>query len=249
VTVCEAGGGTAGDCLSPDDHIDSVVALDATTGVIKWATGVGGFDTYNHQKCPNPPFPEGCFDYDFGTGPSLFTVNGRLVVGVGQKSGEYWELDAATGRILWGTVVGPGSNNGGIEFGAATDGQRIYVSESNGFGLPYSLPDGSVTHASSLAALDPTTGRILWQRRDPGNFFNSLYGAITVANGVVYVPSRAGEMYAFDASNGNLVWSYKPPEGVDAAPAIVNGVVYWGDGDRGAERGGLYAFSLGNGHA
>ena len=34
------------------------------------------------------------------------------VVGAGQKSGQYWMLDAATGAVLWHTQVGPGSTLG-----------------------------------------------------------------------------------------------------------------------------------------
>jgi polyvinyl alcohol dehydrogenase (cytochrome) len=254
---CENAGGAPGSCLSPDDHIDSILALDAATGAIKWATGVGGFDTFNEGNCPTPPDPTICpddpgADYDFGTGPNLFTVNGKLVVGAGQKSGQYWALDAATGRILWETTVGPGSFNGGIEFGAATDGQRIYVTENNAFRIPYTLPDGTTTTLASVAALDPATGRILWQTPDPGGLPRRLYGPISVANGVVYVPSVKGDMYAFDAATGQLAWVYHSPRSVDSGPAVVNGVVYWGDGfghGTGAEQGGLYAFSLGYGRA
>jgi len=49
------------------------------------------------------------------------------IVGFGQKSGIFWALNPDNGNIVWSTPVGPGASLGGIEWGTATDGQRIYV--------------------------------------------------------------------------------------------------------------------------
>src|SRR5262249_42733553 len=35
---CIKAGGTPASCNSPDDHVDSILALDLTTGAVKWAT-------------------------------------------------------------------------------------------------------------------------------------------------------------------------------------------------------------------
>ena len=53
------------------------------------------------------------------------------IVGFGQKSGIYWALNPDNGNIVWSTPVGPGGSLGGIEWGTATDGKRIYVAISN----------------------------------------------------------------------------------------------------------------------
>jgi polyvinyl alcohol dehydrogenase (cytochrome) len=37
-------------------------------------------------------------------------------------------------------------------------------------------------------------------------------------------------MFALDASNGNVLWSFPSGGSVNAAPAIANGTVYWGSG-------------------
>jgi polyvinyl alcohol dehydrogenase (cytochrome) len=265
VKDCQAAGGTSSACLSPDDHIDAIVALDATTGRIKWATGVQGFDDWNvacipgfpPNNCPTNPGP----DYDFGSGPNLFTIKNakgerQLVVGAGQKSGQYWALDAATGKVLWSAAPGPGSTLGGIEWGPATDGKRIYVAEENFFGIPYAIPDGSVITTGSWAALDPATGAILWQTPDPSsNAFGggNALGPVSVANGVVYAPSMSGDVRALDAANGRVLWKYTTAGSVVGGAAIVNGTVYWGDGYTHLGIPGwtgsttFYAFSV-NGH-
>jgi len=65
------------------------------------------------------------------------------IVGWGQKSGIYWALNADNGNIVWSTPVGPGGLAGGIQWGTATDGQRIYVAVSNSLHMPYTLvPSG-----------------------------------------------------------------------------------------------------------
>jgi polyvinyl alcohol dehydrogenase (cytochrome) len=104
----------------PDNYVDSVVALDMKTGRIAWAAHTLPDDVSTNFDHVDGP------DYDFAQGPSLFAteVDGRptTLVGVGQKSGVYWALDPATGRVVWKTEVGPGSRLGGMMWGSATDG-------------------------------------------------------------------------------------------------------------------------------
>ena len=52
-----------------------------------------------------------------------------------------------------------------------------------------------------------------------------------VANGVVYVGSFDGNVYALNASTGALLWSYATGNAVDSSPAVANGVVYIGSSD------------------
>ena len=53
--------------------------------------------------------------------------NGKQLIGAGQKSGWFYALDPKDGSLVWKTEVGPGGKLGGIEFGGATDGERVYV--------------------------------------------------------------------------------------------------------------------------
>lgn len=233
---CQEAGGTAAECLSPDNHINSIVSLDLKTGAIVWASGPSRFDDWNGgcipgfppDNCPNNPGP----DWDFGDGPHLFTVNAggraRQVVGAGQKSGEYWTVDAATGEVLWSAASGPGGFNGGIQWGSATDGRRVYLAQANSAQLPYTLPNGQTITSGSFAALDPATGRIRWQVADPTGASDT--GAVSTANGVVYAGSLSGRMFALDAATGEILWQFQGQGPSVAGPAIVDGTVYWGNG-------------------
>jgi polyvinyl alcohol dehydrogenase (cytochrome) len=255
---CIADGGNAATCASPDNHVDSVVALNLATGAVKWATklvtwnqsayGVAdGSDDWNVDclwpilNLPNPPFPPGpgpqCPsaagpDYDFGSTPNLITYktgnSSKTILGAGQKSGIYYALDPDTGAVLWQTQVGPGSALGGMEWGSASDGKRIYVQIANLYGIHH-----GGGNAGSWAALDPATGQILWQVADPNGAI--ALGPLAVADGVVYVPSMAGAataptMLALNAANGDTLWSFAAGSSVNAGATIVDGVVYWGSG-------------------
>lgn len=242
--ACISGGGTAATCNSPDNHVDSILSLDMNTGAIIWAKkfvtwsqyGVtDGSDDWNvacffaGSNCPTNAGP----DYDFASAPNLITyrtANGRhkTILGAGQKSGIYFGIDPDTGAELWHTQVGPGSALGGMEWGSATDGKRIYVSIANFYGIP-----SAAGSAGSWAALDPATGAVLWQKADPSGAID--IGPMAVANDVVFAPSMAGAptaptMFALDAATGNTLWSFASGASVVAGASIVDDTVYWGSG-------------------
>ena len=57
-----------------------------------------------------------------------------------------------------------------------------------------------------------------------------------MANGVAYIGSSDGNLYALNASTGAKLWSYAGPGG-ESSPVVVNGVVY-------ATGSYVYAFGL-----
>src|SRR5262249_21173284 len=148
---------------------------------------------------PNCPVPTGP-DFDFGgAGPNLFSVGGTDIVGIGEKSGIYWALNPDNGKNVWKTQVGPGSARSGMECGTGTDGDRIYAPIANSYGIPYALqPSGAVVNSGSWAALDPATGKIVWQTATPGACSPSIpnvaqgcmgLGPASVTKGVVFAAS------------------------------------------------------------
>jgi polyvinyl alcohol dehydrogenase (cytochrome) len=236
------------DCTAPDDFFDAALALDMNTGAMRWPKKLGTYDTWTvacllmppGTNCPSPPGP----DYDLGgSGPNLLPN----LVGFGQKSGLYWALDRDSGAIIWSTPVGPGSALGGIEWGSATDGRRIYAAIANGNHTAYTLaPSGQMVTGGAWSGLDAGSGKILWQTPDPAGAIDT--GSVSVANGVVYAGSYSGQMYAIDAKTGAVLWSFSSGGSVIDGPSIVDGVVYWGSGyghiPPGTSNNKLYAFSL-----
>jgi polyvinyl alcohol dehydrogenase (cytochrome) len=248
VEACQNATPTA-DCAAADDFFDTALALDLKTGGIKWSKRLQGFDTWTvachlptgtNPNCPVPSSP----DFDLGgSGPNLV----GNIVGFGQKSGIYWALNPDNGNIVWSTPVGPGASLGGIEWGTATDGKRIYVAIANSDLLPYTLvPSGQQINWGSWSALDVATGKILWQTADPTPGAIDR-GSVSVANGVVYAGSNSGQMYALNATTGNILWNFESGGSVIDAPSIVDGVLFWGSGYReirGTGNNRVYAFAL-----
>jgi polyvinyl alcohol dehydrogenase (cytochrome) len=237
-------------CATPDDHFDTALALDLLDGHIRWSKHLLNYDVWTvpcitaggESLCPSPAGP----DYDLGgSGPNLLHSG---IVGFGQKSGMYWALDPDNGDIRWSTQVGPGGGTGGIQWGTATDGRRVYAAISNSSFKPYILfPSGQPINWGSWSALDPFTGKLLWQTADPTSGATDA-GAVTVANGVLYAGSSSGFMYALEAATGKILWSFDSGGSVVDGPSIVDGVLYWGSGYSEATPGTgnnkLYAFSL-----
>jgi polyvinyl alcohol dehydrogenase (cytochrome) len=261
------------------DHFDSVIALSLRTGKLQWSFRAWNGDKWDVASWVFSGKPAWSFntagslgpDWDFGSGPNLLTPKGGdQLLGAGAKSGIYYALDPDNGRVVWSTedphtqlsTLGPGGTGGGIEWGSATDGDRIYIGIANTNSRAYTLAKPSAgsalaTNAGLWAGVDATTGRLLWQTADPRGGHD--LGMVTIANGVMFAASNSGDLYALDAATGIIRWNFtalpSPSDGSPASsicgPSVVNGTVYWGSGyshltgafgTSGTPR--LYAFAL-----
>ncbi|KAK2983148.1 hypothetical protein RJ640_007824 [Escallonia rubra] len=226
------------ECIGPDIHYDSILALDLNSGEIRWARQLGGYDVFqfaclipNNPDCP--PGPN--LDADFGEAPMMLTIfpKGKLrdVVVAVQKSGFAWALDRDTGDVVWFKLAGPGSLEGGGIWGAATDGKRVYTNIVNANRLPFKLaPTNQTTNVGLWTALDANTGDILWSTANPSN--DSSQGPVTLTNGVLFAGSVAptGPIYAMDATTGTILWSYDTGATVYGGASASYGCIYIGHG-------------------
>ncbi|MFI4935778.1 MAG: PQQ-binding-like beta-propeller repeat protein [Caulobacterales bacterium] len=216
---------------------DAIVAIELASGKIKWRTQVTADDNYLSGCTPdrplvNCPSPLGK-DYDFGASPILFTPpGGGDILLAGQKSGIAYGLDPASGRILWRTQVGQGGPLGGIEFGMASDGVRLFVGNADAF-MP--SPPGR----PGLYALDPATGKQLWAAPSPLLACGWTHGAVcmpgvsappTVIPGVVFAGDMNGRLRAYAAESGRVIWevdtgsqTYKTVNGVAQSGGNLDG--------------------------
>jgi len=249
---CLNGGGTPQACMSADNHFNSIVAMDLTTGQVKWAGRGLPYDAWNvgcglnipgvftvppNDNCPNPKGP----DWDFSQGPIWL---GGGLVGAGQKSGVFWAFDHKSGATVWSTQVAPAGLTGGLQWGSAADGHLIFVAIANsgltGAGTTpgvWTLKDGSTTTAGGWAALDRKTGEVVWTTKDPAG--SRAEAAVSGANGVIFgcnLDPVNGTMYALEARTGKLLWSFNSNAGsptygaCNAGPSIADGMVFWGTG-------------------
>ena len=64
-------------------------------------------------------------------------------------------------------------------------------------------------------AWDPVNQKLVWSIKEDLPF---LGGALTTAGGLLFYGNQHGVLKAVDASNGNILWSFKADSGISAAP-------------------------------
>ena len=223
---------------------NAVVALDLETGATRWVRQVTPGDVYL-SNCrtgnPNCPAVNGP-DFDFGSPPVLARADGRDLLVIGQKSGMAYALDPARdGEVMWEYRAGQGSVLGGIEWGAAVDGQYAYFAVSD---MLQPKPGG--IHAVRLS-----TGQRDWFTAAPAPVCGTGRGcnaaqsaAVTVIPGVVFSGSNDGALRAYDTATGAIVWVYDtnkdfttvnevPAHGaslIGPGPVVAGGMVYVNSG-------------------
>jgi polyvinyl alcohol dehydrogenase (cytochrome) len=222
---------------------DAIVALDIKTGQVRWISQVTKGDNYltscnwirkHPANCPDPAGG----DFDFGASPLLHTLpNGKQIILAGQKSGVAYGIDPDGGKIVWKQKVGTGSNLGGIEWGIAADGDRVYAPNSDIIILmdEYQRPRGEQVldkkpepSRSGLTAMDPATGKVIWhvdapkadchyagdRSRDrvpggPGGVcLRAESAAASVMPGVVFSGTMDGWMRGYEARTGKIIWAF-----------------------------------------
>lgn len=230
-----------------DGNSNSVMAVDMTTGKRLWHRQSTPGDAWN-VACmmvdnPNCP-PEDGPDYDHGASMILVDTSRsaqgrtRQTLVAGHKDGSVFGLDPdAGGKLLWKTRIGRGSIQGGVHFGMAAEGTRVYVpiNDMNDTG------NGDVLDPKAarpgIHAVDTRTGKLLWSHVqqnvcppdlkfcDPG-----ISSAVTATPGAVFAGHLDGWVRGYDGRNGKLLWQY------DTKPKIrtVNGLMAGGGSMSGA---------------
>jgi polyvinyl alcohol dehydrogenase (cytochrome) len=204
---------------------DAIVALDLKTGAVRWHYQATKDDAWNVScgyadvgNCPGKGGP----DFDFGSAPIMAKgADGRDYVLAGQKSGLLYALDPATGKLRWEKRVGRGGVFGGIHFGIAATGGKVFVPVTDlADGGTYTLPA-----RPGVYALDVVTGKTVWSAPAADTcggkpFCHPGYGAaISVTPGYVLAGSMDGHVRAFDTATGKVLW-----DGDTAVPVTaVNG--------------------------
>jgi polyvinyl alcohol dehydrogenase (cytochrome) len=202
-----------------NDRSDALFALDLESGDIVWHRQKTRGDAWNvacmvkdNPNCPDEDGP----DLDFGASTILARDrNGRDLLLAGQKSGDVYALDPQRrGEPVWHRKVGRGGIQGGVHFGMATDGERLYVPISD---MRDEHADGKTYRDPArpgLYALDLTTGEPLWSQPaddvcagrefcDPG-----ISAAITAIPGAVIAGHMDGRLRAHEAATGRVLWEF-----------------------------------------
>jgi len=243
----------------PGDNLytDCVVALDASTGRMKWY----------FQEVPHDTM-----DLDAASPPVLFQtvdVLGRRVDAVGEigKTGLFYVLDRDNGKLIrksndvtsinmpghadhdWagGTTWSPMSFDSSLGYVIVT-ATRHLKPEPRRHGLAELEREWRVIY-SSVSAINVATGAIVWQDEFEGGLVG---GTTSTAGGVTFVGEGNGYFDALDTKTGVRLWRFQTGAGVNAPPVVfaLNGDEYVAVASGGNEQLGtptgdsLFAFRL-----
>lgn len=244
-----------GQNLSPPatDTSDAIIALDMQTGDLVWKFQATEGDIWNAaclnggSNCPKNAGP----DFDFGASVIIADLpDGRQVLLAGQKSGEVFALnpdpEGSKGEVLWRNRISQGTSNGGVHWGMALSGKRLFVAISD---PEFERP--GYTPRPGLTAMDINNGNILWEqpiqrgceydyrlrpliglentrnaiKQDFSEqykcpFFYGLSAALTATDELVFSAGLDGKIRAFGAETGEFLWQTNTAIAFDT----VNGV-------------------------
>jgi outer membrane protein assembly factor BamB len=213
----------------PNLYTDSIVKLNATTGKLEWYYQLTPHDLYDH---------------DLQDPPILTTIKGKQAVIAAGKAGIVIALDSQTGKLLWkrpvGTHNGHDNDNlyamrgeysklkfpetvypgllGGVISPMSTNGSTVFASVVN---LPVTYTSQTSEtegpeNSGELVALNVETGAVEWDHK----FSIITFGATTVVKDVVFTTTADGTVYAFDATNGTVLWTSQLPAGTNTGVTV-----------------------------
>ncbi|MFI7679807.1 PQQ-binding-like beta-propeller repeat protein [Actinophytocola sp. NPDC049390] len=227
--------GTGNNATGQTAMADSMLAIDAETGRLRWKQQVTFPDTYT-AACEMTEVPdETCpgkgtyaLDKDIGATATLVEVGRRTLVVVGQKDGRLHAFDARTGRIAWQTPLVPNSPDAvGVQWGTAYDGRYLYAATWH-------------SDPGRLFAVDPVDGDVVWEARHPADGCTtggaaafaemcelSFTPAVSATPGLIYEGSSDGKIRIFSSRNGDLLWEFdaiRDFAGVNGVPGRGSGI-------------------------
>ena len=221
---------------SPADHnSDSIIAVDLQTGQRRWQRQSTKDDAWNvacmmtnNPNCPKERGP----DFDHGASMILVDLgNGKQVLATGHKDGSVYGLDPdQNGKLLWSARVGRGSIQGGVHFGMAAEGTRVYVPIND----MNDTQNGDVLDPKAarpgIHAVDATNGKVLWSHVqknvcppdlkfcDPG-----ISSAVTAIPGAVFAAHLDGWVRAYEGATGALLWEFDTKTKVNTTNGLLTG--------------------------
>src|SRR5262245_13079308 len=180
----------------------------------------------------DPPLPPGPVDscpvaqprWTFKTGGGIWSSPAAAsgAVYFGSNDSKIYALEGRTGKLQWSFAT-----NGAVLSRPTVDGPDLYVLSDDGF----------------LYKIDRRTGRLLWKfdthgggikRELPGSgtdAYDYFASGAAVADGLVYIGSADGRLYAVETKSGREAWHFDTKGIVRATPTVSNGRVYFGSRD------------------
>ena len=157
---------------------------------------------------------------------------------VGSDDGYLYAINP-DGSLAWKSLTG-----GKIESSPAVYNGVVYVGSNDGKLYAFNAE-------ANTANCERQMCKPIWHTY-PGGSRQPIQSSPTIANGVLFIGSDDGYLYAYNISGCKStsciptdVWSYPIAGNIDSSPVVANGYVYIGSDDKNDPNNGyLYAFGL-----
>jgi outer membrane protein assembly factor BamB/plastocyanin len=230
----------------PNLYTSSVIALGRDDGALEWHYQAVEHDIFGHDLQVAPILARVEID-----------AEPRDIVIASGTVGDVVALDRTSGELVWRTQVGAHQNDdleelpmdedvevypgifGGVASPMAFAEGMVYVPVVN---VPTihsatghdaadateafddavantQLEDGT----GALIAIDAASGEIAWQQE----LESPVFAGATISGDLVFTATYDGLMRAFERTNGEPVWAWQAPAGINAWPAVADDFIVW----------------------
>ena len=203
-----------------------VYALNASNGVLIWSYSTGS-STFSSPAVVNGIVYIGSNNANIyalnttnGTSIWIFHASDKIyaspavvnnIVYVGSDGGNLYALRADNGSKIWQSSIGVGDHS---DDSPAVSNGIVYFGSRNGY-----------------YALNATTGEQIWfftSPYSPRQLQGYVYSSPAISGDLVYFGSCDSYVFALNAFNGSIVWSFRTGGFLFASPAVANGALYIG---------------------
>ena len=137
-------------------------------------------------------------------------VNGKVYIG--SHDGNWYCLDAYTGKKIWNFTIGYK-----VLSSPAVVGGRMYTGADDGY----------------IYCIDAETGKLIWRKYAGGLITDVLFAgewqprsSPIVVGDRLYVGALDGKVYCLRTSDGEILWTYTTGGPIGGSPTYYNGVIY-----------------------
>ena len=174
-------------------------AFDKRTGELQWVSAPGESPKSTNYSCP-----------------IVTVINGQRMLVGGNSDGHIYGIEARTGKRVWQFRMSLNALN----CTPAIDGNLVYI--SHGEDNVDNQEFGRVQCIDASGTGDITESGSVW--RVDG--VKAGYSALLVKDGILYVVTDTGNLFAFDSKKGDKLWEHNLGTVGKGAPVWADGKLY-----------------------
>ena len=204
-------------------------------------TGASTLSPVFHANTAHTGFYTGKNYTSFGSSKWKFKSKGKIfsspaiskgVAYFGSEDHNLYAIDINTGKQLWTFATG-----GAVSSSPAVFNSMVYFGSFDGYCYALNSKTGALIWKFKTGGEKKVGAKGLWTMKPRNQYMVDLYDfflsspVVNDNNHTVYFGSGDGNLYALDAANGKLKWSFETKGLIHTSPALYDGKLYFGSWD------------------